>query len=87
MATLPDMKAQMVVDHWKSMKAYIQHHLDELHETHLSHKNVTQRALALEEPWFKALVESTKLFLSHADEHLVQARKEQAIVTKFTKTQ
>ena len=87
MSTMPDVKAQMAVEHWKSMRKFIQHHLDELRDTQLANKNVTQRALALEEPWYKALVEATIVLLKHTDSELVQARKEQAIVSKFTTIQ
>jgi hypothetical protein len=87
MSTLPDMKAEAVVQHWKSMKQYMQHHLDELRENQISHKNPTQQELAIQEPWYVATVAQTRAMMKTADDNLVQARREQAIVSKFTTIQ
>ena len=81
------MKAELVVNHWKSMKVYMQHHLDELREHQLAHKNATQKELALHEPWYVAVVAQTTAMIKTADDNLVQARREQAIVSKFTTIQ
>lgn len=87
MSTLPDMKAEAVVQHWMSMKQYMQHHLDELRENQISHKNVTQQELAVNEPWYLCVVAQTRALIKMADDNLVLARKEKAIVAKFTTTQ
>jgi hypothetical protein len=87
MSTIADMKAEVAVQHWASMKKFIEHHMTELRENQMVHKNVTQRALALEEPWYKSVLETTKILHKMVCDEEVNARKEKAIVNKFTTIQ
>lgn len=63
-------KAQVAVDHWQSMKTFIQYHIDEL--------NSRGR-----HQWLMPVIETTKIFLKQAEKELELAQKELAVMKKY----